>query len=67
MNPTNSYPAAQTSEAFTPDRLLLGGHVISRKVTIDTGELTAEESALKIIHYLESEGFIPPTGTESGS
>jgi hypothetical protein len=39
MNPNSAYPAAMTTETFTPDRLLLGGHVISRKITIDTGVL----------------------------
>lgn len=39
MNPSSNYPARMTTETFTPDRLLLGGHVISRKITIDTGAL----------------------------
>ena len=39
MNPTSSYPAAATSEAFTPDRLIVGGPIVTKKVTIDTGVL----------------------------
>lgn len=39
MNPNSSYPAKMTTDTFAPDRLLIGGHVTSRKVTIDTGVL----------------------------
>lgn len=36
-NPT-PFPASFTSQDFTPDKLLLEGQVISRKITIITGQ-----------------------------
>jgi hypothetical protein len=38
MNPTSSYPARADSEDFTPDRLIVGGPITSRKVTISSGQ-----------------------------
>lgn len=39
MNPTDSYPARFDSTDSPIDRLIVGGHITSRKVTIDTGNL----------------------------
>lgn len=38
MNPTSGYPSSYKSDTFSPDRLIAGEDVISRKVTLVTGE-----------------------------
>src|SRR6476469_4654241 len=39
MNPTSSYPAGKTTDTYTPDKLMLGGQVRTRKITILSGQV----------------------------